>query len=145
MRPGAVLPALAVAAMVGCGDDGGPTPPDLPVPPGSLVILSGDAQTVLAGESFAGPVVVEVRDSAGDAFSDEPRDTTGPDGRVTFSWQPGAAAGVHRLRAGVDAGSSHTCGLTADGLYCWGDNGTGQIGVRFPEPAGPSLVTGQGQ
>ncbi len=117
MRPGAVLPALAVAAMVGCGDDGGPTPPDLPVPPGSLVILSGDAQTIPAGGTFPIAVVVEARDSAGvplhdvpiwfgealatGQFPDEPRDTTGPDGTVTFTWQPGGEAGVHRLRAGV--------------------------------------------
>ena len=130
MRPGVVLPALTIAALVGCGDGGGPTPPDLPVPPGSLVILSGDAQTVAAGGSFPIAVVVEVRDSAGvplhdvpiwfgealatGPFPDQPRDTTGPDGTVTFPWQPGGEAGVHRLRAGVfleDA--THTLHLVA--------------------------------
>jgi len=29
----------------------------------------------------------------------------------------------------IAAGESHTCGLTPDGaIYCWGRNGSGQVG-----------------
>ncbi len=30
---------------------------------------------------------------------------------------------------GLAAGSVHTCGRTASGVYCWGDNGYGQVGA----------------
>lgn len=34
-----------------------------------------------------------------------------------------------RTYSALTAGSAHTCGLASDVLYCWGDNGTGQVGV----------------
>jgi hypothetical protein len=58
--------------------------------------------------------------------------------------EPTLVRGGHTFSA-VDAGSAHTCGLAEDGLYCWGDNGAGQLGVLNPVGAGPVLVTGQHQ
>jgi alpha-tubulin suppressor-like RCC1 family protein len=37
---------------------------------------------------------------------------------------------------GVVAGGNHTCALISDNtLYCWGDNGFGQLGITLPESA----------
>jgi len=117
MRFGAVLGrAVIVLVAVGCGDGAGaPNPPALP--PGSLVILTGGGQTDTAGATFAVPVSVEVRDTAGSPlagvpvwfgeapivgfFSDGPGDTTDAAGRAELAWRPDGAAGTRRLRAGV--------------------------------------------
>jgi alpha-tubulin suppressor-like RCC1 family protein len=33
----------------------------------------------------------------------------------------------------IGSGAGHTCGMATDGLlYCWGDNGEGQVGVNDP-------------
>ncbi|MFW6078520.1 MAG: RCC1 domain-containing protein [Gemmatimonadota bacterium] len=62
----------------------------------------------------------------GDGEFDNPRDS------------PGAVAGGLSFAA-LDAGQSHTCGVTDEGdAYCWGLNGDGQLGdgstERRPEP-----------
>jgi len=49
-----------------------------------------------------------------------------PDYGVVYS--PALVTGGRTYTA-LSAGSAHTCGLANDGLYCWGDNGTGQVGV----------------
>ena len=42
---------------------------------------------------------------------------------------PVAVSGGHHF-AVLDAGSDHACGVKADGsVYCWGNNGTAQLGV----------------
>lgn len=43
----------------------------------------------------------------------------------------------------LDAGGSHTCGMATDGVYCWGDNTSGQIGVYEGSTEQPVRVTGQ--
>ena len=43
----------------------------------------------------------------------------------------------------LDAGGSHTCGLAADGVYCWGDNTSGQVGVFEGSTQQPVRETGQ--
>lgn len=44
----------------------------------------------------------------------------------------------------IDAGSSHTCGVTANGsAYCWGNNDAGQLGIgNLSRDSVPRLVTG---
>jgi alpha-tubulin suppressor-like RCC1 family protein len=44
----------------------------------------------------------------------------------------------------VEAGGAHTCALTRDGVYCWGENASGQVGdgtTASPKMA-PSDVRG---
>ncbi len=41
------------------------------------------------------------------------------------------------------AGKVHTCGLAPDGLYCWGDNTSGQLGVPGGHLTQPTRVVGQ--
>jgi hypothetical protein len=122
LRPGLVLLSILThAALVGCSggnEPAEPNPPEPPVRPGSLVILTGEGQTDTAGATFAAPVEIEVRDSNGAPLADvEVRfeealvtgpflehggpDTTDATGRVSRPWQPGAEAGPHRLRVGV--------------------------------------------
>jgi len=52
----------------------------------------------------------------------------------------------------IAAGAGHTCGIAMDGLlYCWGDNGEGEVGVHHPgigegveiPTLTPTLVVGQ--
>ena len=49
----------------------------------------------------------------------------------------------HAVRwAGVRGGLYHACGIdTAHGLWCWGDNGYGQLGLgELPYAARPTRV-----
>jgi hypothetical protein len=123
LRPGfIVLSILVWAGLAGCsGSEPGepePNPSELPVRPGSLVILAGEGQTDTAGATFDTPVDIEVRDSTGAPLSGAevryeealvtgpfldhgPLDTTDATGRVSLAWRPGGEAGPHRLRAGV--------------------------------------------
>jgi alpha-tubulin suppressor-like RCC1 family protein len=43
----------------------------------------------------------------------------------------------------LDAGGAHTCGRSVDGVYCWGDNGSGQVGIYEGSTQLPVRVTGQ--
>ena len=52
------------------------------------------------------------------------------------------ALGGGRIAKKIAAGSVHTCALATDGtVWCWGDNGFGQIGVGAGTYAQPTRVT----
>ena len=78
-------------------------------------------------------------------------------GSITFSRVPFLGRMNRRVQfVQVVSGSTHTCGLTAEGqVYCWGDNGAGQVGsgkgpgrAMFPtlvkEAVGYTTVTAGG-
>ncbi len=58
-------------------------------------------------------------------------------------WTPTRVIGDH-VFSQISVGNSHTCALTDDGTaYCWGNNGTGALGVASPGvAAAPIAVSG---
>jgi hypothetical protein len=93
--------------------------------PAKLVVESGDQQRAVVGTVLARPIVVRVRDSAGNTVvgalviakpsSGSLTDTTvttGADGRATVSWTLGAKPGAHRLDLDL-VGTSARVGVTA--------------------------------
>ena len=59
---------------------------------------------------------------------------------VTIQSQQGHAKLQYRA---VTAGATHTCGITATGAYCWGDNAYGQLGTGHEQSSSvPVAVTG---
>ncbi|HWN17505.1 MAG TPA: hypothetical protein VNO19_01205, partial [Gemmatimonadales bacterium] len=58
-------------------------------------------------------------------------------------WTPVRVAGGH-VFSQISLGNSHTCALTGDGTaWCWGNNGTGALGVDVPaSAAAPVAVSG---
>ena len=70
-------------------------------------------------------------------------ETTTQCGNTPCSDLPIPVAGNLTLVA-LTAGNSHTCGITPDGaVYCWGTNGSGQLGNGFTTSAAqPVLVQG---
>jgi alpha-tubulin suppressor-like RCC1 family protein len=58
-------------------------------------------------------------------------------------WTPIRVSSGHQFSQ-ITLGNSHTCALTADGsAYCWGNNGTGALGVNdLPFAAAPVAVSG---
>lgn len=64
-------------------------------------------------------------------FGDDRHDELGPGASQPWQWTPAPALpslhGVVHLTAGYD----HVCAVTSSRLvWCWGDNGTGELGVR---------------
>ncbi len=99
----AMLPVLSV-----CGSD-----QSAPVP-GSLTLVSGDAQTAQVGSMLPQPLSVEVRDDAGAPMAgiavswtvasgggsvSAATSTTGPNGQTTATWTLGGSAGTQSVRA----------------------------------------------
>ena len=53
-----------------------------------------------------------------------------------------AVVDVEGLETGVSmiaAGSGHTCALIAGSVKCWGDNGTGELGIGTDQPQSPPV------
>jgi hypothetical protein len=60
---------VAVAVFAACGD---PTSSNEPGPPATIVVVSGDNQSVAAGNALTTPVVAQVRDNKGRGVPDVP-------------------------------------------------------------------------
>ena len=66
-------------------------------------------------------------------------------GRGTFSWSyTSTVDSVHSLSGAtaLTAGSGVTCALVKDSVYCWGNNGDGQLGTCCADESLPQLVPG---
>ncbi|MFF2620528.1 RCC1 domain-containing protein [Oerskovia jenensis] len=99
------------------------------------VAVAGTATDVVAGEDFScvlvsGQVWCSGDNSAGQLGTG---DTTSSDVFVG----PVRGALQDRTATHLDAGASHTCAATDDGVYCWGLNDHGQLGV--PDVASSSV------
>lgn len=66
------------------------------------------------------------------------------DGGTASSTVPVAVAEVGQGVLAISAGATHTCALTrARAVWCWGDNGSGQLGTGVPAAgSGPREVAG---
>lgn len=65
-------------------------------------------------------------------------------GRTNCSNTPVPVAGGLRFSA-IGAGFYHTCAITTDGdTYCWGDNGSGQLGIDVTVRISPAPVLVRG-
>ena len=63
------------------------------------------------------------------------------DGTTTTQSEPVAVAGLPSAAVHIAAGSTHTCAATQnDGVYCWGDNGAGQLGIGGRDLRTPGAV-----
>ena len=109
-------------------------------PPGTAEqVAGGAAWSSLAGG--AGHLCGVRQDGSGFCWGENRWGQTGQ--------TPGGHTGVPTPISGgltfssIEVGSIHTCGVTGDGLYCWGDNGSGQLGVLELVGAGPVRVAGQ--
>lgn len=94
----------------------------------SLVVGLPDApvHAVVAGGAF---LCVLVGEGEAYCWGDNESGELGRGQRSGVEQVPGAVAGELRFRA-LSAGSSHACGVTADGTaYCWGDGSRGQLGI----------------
>lgn len=81
-------------------------------------------------------------DAAGRAGQPPGMNTTIGFGGQPVLLSPGLVLGSHTFSQ-LDAGGSHTCGLATDGVYCWGENGDGQVGIFEGSSEQPVRVTGQ--
>jgi alpha-tubulin suppressor-like RCC1 family protein len=138
-----------------------PEGPPPPPPPASVasVQLAPDSATVIAGDTL--PLLVTLRDSAGNVISGRPVTWLTGDSLVATVTPAGVVQGLQvgttTIRAAsngradtvtvfvtpvyytaVAAGALHACALANNQLtYCWGDDSHGQTGTRvgvFQEP-----------
>jgi alpha-tubulin suppressor-like RCC1 family protein len=59
------------------------------------------------------------------------------------TWTDDGGFALSRDFTKVSAGGSHSCGIVAGSLYCWGENGSGQLGIgNTTDQAKPTLVGG---
>jgi alpha-tubulin suppressor-like RCC1 family protein len=78
------------------------------------------------------------------AFMEGPRGLLGA-GSFIGSKSPVPVVGGMQFNS-VSVGTRHACGIAVDkSAYCWGQNGSGQLGVGFPGPnvASPQRVAGK--
>jgi alpha-tubulin suppressor-like RCC1 family protein len=109
-------------------------------PPGTAELIGGGmVWTSVAGG--AGHACAIRQDGAGFCWGDNGSGQTGQ-AAGTLAQVP-TPIGGDRSYTSIDVGSSHTCGLTDNGLYCWGDNSAGQLGVLELTGSGHARVTGQ--
>lgn len=119
-----------------CGITG---PPVLLTPQTPLGLA--DTHALVAGDAHAcalggqGAVTCWGNDTVGQLGAGAPAASRGPTNPIGLG---------DRVVRGVTAGGNHTCALTVEGVYCWGGNGAGQLGlgssddVATPTPL-PSL------
>ena len=110
---------LNIAGQLGDGNPGNDT--DIPVP-----VQGGHAfVSLVGGLGFTCGLTTE-REALCWGVNDVGQLGDGNTG--TDSPVPVAVLGGHRF-ASIAGGGQHTCGLTTEGgVYCWGDNGYGQLG-----------------
>ena len=72
------------------------------------------------------------------------RSATGTEGMETegSNFVPPAARGFAVTLSNLVGGSGHLCGEGSDGLYCWGENGSGQLGQGDTEARSVPIVVG---
>jgi len=80
---------LVIATLCACTDSGGPALDTTPGPPATLVVVSGDEQHGIAGQTLAAPVVIQVVDSNGLPVPDQPLAFTADLGGGTVSIDTG--------------------------------------------------------
>jgi hypothetical protein len=128
----------------GAGPGTDTSPPAEPVP-------TAVAGSVLFAQLTAGPRHTCGLTSAGQAYcwgsnpdgrtGQTPGNQVGLEGLIV-ELSPTLVHGGHSFSQ-LDAGGAHTCGLAADGVYCWGDNSGGAVGVYEGNTQIPVRVTGQ--
>lgn len=63
------------------------------------------------------------------------------DGTTTTRSEPVAVAGLPSAALHIAAGTAHTCAATQnDGVYCWGSNASGQLGIGGRDLRTPGAV-----
>jgi hypothetical protein len=117
---------------------------------GTDTVFSRAAQTVAGGHSFAtlstGGYHACALTTGGAAYcwGDNGSGTLGAgDTTITHSAVPIPVSGGLTFVA-ISAGTNHSCGIVSSGdAYCWGDNGTGQLGTGDYDPrSSPAVVIG---
>lgn len=127
----------------------------IPGAPAHLVIVSGDAQSAVAGGALAQPIVAQVNDAnnnplagvtvafavtAGGGSVAAPSVTTGADGQASTTWTLGLTAGPNQVTASAASIPSVVFTATATAppavtvTTVGGDNQTGVVGTRLPLP-----------
>ena len=140
----AVIPAAAETAVPGAGADGtdGSVTTDTSAPAGSEV-STADWRQVSAGD---GNHTCGVRTSGRlYCWGDDVFGQLGDGGTNTDQPAPVQVAGGATNWTSVNTGGNHTCARKTTGrLYCWGDDGSGQLGdggTNTDQPA-PVQVAG---
>lgn len=125
MRTRLVAAFALIAAVASCSE---PTEPD-------RVLLPGQFVSVSAGRYHACAVDTLGR---GWCWGSNQYGQAGSDASITAPAAPAPIQTPLRFTT-ITAGSTHTCGLTADGTaYCWGDNYFGQLGASTSGSCAPT-------